>query len=212
MTTNYVLIDHENVQPGSGSLLDKTGVKVLVFVGASQKKIAVTLAATLQPLGTRVTYVQISSNGKNALDFHIAYYIGRLAVEDADAVFHVVSKDTGFDPLMQHLKTQKIRASVSASVEGLPFLKPASARNPKPSPPLPEMTHFERVELVAKNLLQRETGRPATRKRLTNAVKALLQNRVDDAETMQVISDLERQKVVVINGEKVTYAAAKKLV
>src|SRR4030065_289650 len=73
--------------------------------------------------GPEVEYIQIDGNGKNALDFHIAYYIGRLAAEIPDAYFHVISKDTGFDPLIKHLKAQKIVCRRSKSIADLPLAK-----------------------------------------------------------------------------------------
>jgi hypothetical protein len=58
----------------------------------------------------------MDGNGTNALDFHIAYYIGRLAAKCPDAYFHIISKDTGFDPLIKHLKGQGISCQRSAAV------------------------------------------------------------------------------------------------
>src|SRR6185503_11601280 len=104
MRTNYVLIDFENVQPSSLEQLDHDHFKVFVFVGAHQGKVPFELAASLQQLGDRAQYIKISGNGPNALDFHIAYYIGRLAATDPAAYFHIISKDEGFDLLIQHLK------------------------------------------------------------------------------------------------------------
>jgi len=51
-------------------------------------------------MGERAEYVRISGNGSNALDFHIAFYIGQLAAHEPDAYFHIISKVTGFDPLI----------------------------------------------------------------------------------------------------------------
>ena len=62
------------------------------------------LAAALQTLGSSAEYVTLETTGANALDFHIAYYIGVLSSQDPSAFFHVISKDTGFDPLIKHLK------------------------------------------------------------------------------------------------------------
>ena len=45
------------------------------------------------------------------MDFHIAFYIGRLSKEEPGSEFHIVSKDKGFDPLVQHLRSLKIKAS-----------------------------------------------------------------------------------------------------
>jgi len=38
MTMTYVLIDYENVQPGSLEVLDQEHYKTLVFVGAGQSR------------------------------------------------------------------------------------------------------------------------------------------------------------------------------
>jgi hypothetical protein len=100
--TNYVLIDYESVQPVTLAVLDQEHIRVIVFVGARQAKITFEIAAALQRLGTRAEYVKISSNGSNALDFHIAFYIGQLAAHDPAAYFHIISKDTGFDPRQLH--------------------------------------------------------------------------------------------------------------
>ncbi|MBV9791600.1 MAG: hypothetical protein JOZ51_25610, partial [Chloroflexi bacterium] len=111
MKTNYVLIDYENVQPAAVPVLAQEHFKVIVFVGISQAKITFEVASALQHLGSRAEYVKISGSGPNALDFHIAFYIGQLVAQDPTAHFHIISKDTGFDPLIQHLKSKKVLAS-----------------------------------------------------------------------------------------------------
>ena len=79
--TNFVLVDLENVQPANIGLLYGGAFKIKVFLGAIQSKISVELACAFQPFGPDVEYIQMGGNGTNALDFHIAYYIGRLAAE-----------------------------------------------------------------------------------------------------------------------------------
>jgi len=39
--------------------------------------------------------VGIKGQGKNAADFHIAYFIGKLSKEIPDSLFHIISRDTG---------------------------------------------------------------------------------------------------------------------
>ena len=51
--------------------------------------------------------MKIGGNGKNALDFYLAFYVGDLAAKDPEAGFHILSDDTGFDPLIKHLKAPK---------------------------------------------------------------------------------------------------------
>ena len=108
------------------AILNKEHFKVIVFVGASQTKISFDVAAALQHMGDRAQYFKISGNGLNALDFHIAFYIGQLASQDTDSFFHIISKDTGFDPLIQHLKTKKILACRSKDICEMPSIKAAN--------------------------------------------------------------------------------------
>ena len=125
MRTNFVLIDYENVQPKDLGLLKDGPFKVKVFLGGNQSKVPVALAAALQSLGSNAEYVVIEGAGNNALDFHIAYYIGALSSEDPTAFFHIISKDSGFDPLVKHLKGKKIFAQRSTCIADIPYFKPA---------------------------------------------------------------------------------------
>jgi hypothetical protein len=137
--TNYVLVDFENVQPESLDALNHEPFKVIVFVGASQTRIAFDTVASIHRMAARAQYVQISGNGKNALDFHIAYYMGRIAAAEPDACFHVVSKDTGFDPLIQHLRSKGVhcrRAENVVAVTAMPSTAtPGLGVQPHPAAP-----------------------------------------------------------------------------
>ena len=90
MKNNYVLIDYENVQPKNLAILNGHEFKIIVFVGANQAKIPFDLASSLQKLGENAEYVKIGGNGSNALDFHMAFYIGQLAARDPNAYFHII--------------------------------------------------------------------------------------------------------------------------
>ncbi|MGI8426538.1 MAG: PIN domain-containing protein [Actinomycetota bacterium] len=92
MRTNFVLVDLENVQPKNIGLLYGGPFKIKVFLGATQCKIPLDMARALQAFGPDVEYIQMDGNGTNALDFHIAYYIGRLAAGYPDACFRLGGK------------------------------------------------------------------------------------------------------------------------
>src|SRR5690606_39133200 len=117
------------VQPAAMEALEREHFHVVVFVGASQAKVTYEVASALQRMGERAAYIKIAGNGSNALDFHIAYYIGELSAKEPDAYFHVVSRDTGFDPLIQHLKSRKISASRVKAVSDLPLVKAAASKS-----------------------------------------------------------------------------------
>lgn len=120
MPKTIVLIDYESVQPESLLGLDLPHWHCMVFVGAGQTKVSLTLAMAMQRMGARAQYVQMTGQGPNALDFHIAFYLGQLAAADSAAVFHVVSKDKGFDPLIQHLQSLNIAVLRTANLSAVP--------------------------------------------------------------------------------------------
>lgn len=194
MRKNYIFIDYENVQPESIAGLEKGNFYILLFVGANQSKINTQLARSLQPLGSRVEYIVLSGNGKNALDFHIAYYIGERAAIEPDAYFHIVSKDSGFDPLIEHLKDRNILASRSSSIGEISILQQSSIKT------LPERT------CVVKARLAQMEGKPSTVKTLSSTINALFQKTLSDEEVDMVVKDLCGKGVIaIINKTRVAY-------
>jgi|TARA_R100000935_G_scaffold47280_3_gene71218 hypothetical protein len=192
--TNYVLIDYENVQPSALSALDKEFFKVYVFVGANQAKVNFDVVEALQRLGSNGKYIKISGNGPNALDFHIAYFIGKLAAQDESPFFHIISKDTGFDPLIAYLKANKIYACRSKSIHDIPIIKAANSTS------LPE-----RVSAVVANLKQRGNSRPRTPKTLASTVNSLFQKSLTESELSGLVKALEQQGHIEVSGNKVAY-------
>lgn len=195
MKKNYVLIDYENVQPATMEALDREHLHVMVFVGANQAKVTYEVALVLQRMGERASYIKIAGNGSNALDFHVAFYIGRLAAQEPDAHFYVISKDAGFDPLIVHLKGLKILASRVKAVADLPLVKATSCKSPT-----------DRVSAVLANLVQRGASKPRTLKTLASTINALFMKSLSEAEIGGIIEDLTKKGIVVANESKVSYA------
>ena len=195
MRKNYVLIDYENVQPDFMAALDKEHFNVVVFVGASQAKVTFEVASVLQQMGGRAEYIKISGNGSNALDFHIAFYIGQIAAQEPEAYFHIVSKDTGFDPLIQHLKSKKILASRSKSVADIPLVKISNSKSAS-----------EKATAVLANLQQRGTSKPRAVKTLSSTINSLFQKSLSEQEVSAIIKELEKQGAITITETKVAYA------
>ena len=195
MRTNIVLIDFESVQPESLLALEHDHFKIIVFVGASQAKVPFEVATALQRMGNKAEYVKIAGNGKNALDFHIAFYIGHLAAQDATAYFHVISKDGGFDPLIQHLRSKKIFCSRSPSIDDIPLVKAGNRKS------LPERAH-----LFIEKLREPKVTRPRAVKTLSSAIAAFFQKQITEAEIKAVIVAMQEEGFIEIAGSKVSYA------
>ena len=195
MKTNYVLIDYENVQPEAMAVLNEEHFKVIVFVGANQAKVSFDVASALQQMGERAEYVRISGNGSNALDFHIAFYIGQLAAREPDAYFHIVSKDTGFDPLVQHLKARKILACRSKDVTEIPIVKAANSKTPG-----------DRLAVVIADLQRRGSAKPRTVKTLGSTINSIFQKQLSEPDLNGLLAILEQKGVIVTTGTKVSYS------
>lgn len=114
MSLTYILIDFENVQPTAADmkLIRGADYRVRLFHGPHQNKFDAEMVKALQPLGVHLEYFQCERKGKNALDFHIAFYLGRMVQElevsaapsGKKAGFYIVSKDSGFDVLLSHVR------------------------------------------------------------------------------------------------------------
>jgi hypothetical protein len=191
---NYVLIDYENVQPKNLAILNGHAFKVIVFVGANQVRIPFELASALQALGSNAEYVKIDGIGPNALDFHIAFYIGQIAERDTDAYFHIISKDTGFDPLIKHLKARKIFAQRVKDLAEILMLRISNATSSK-----------EKIEAIVKSLAARGQSRPRKTRTLANTINALFSKTLEEAELMSIIEQMKKQKLIAIENENVSY-------
>jgi hypothetical protein len=104
----HVLVDYENVQPSLEALakLAPGFTDVWLFHGPHQAKQAQAFAASHE----RVTLVPRSGQGPNALDFHVAFYLGYVAAKHPDAELVVVANDRGYDPMLAHARMLKFRA------------------------------------------------------------------------------------------------------
>lgn len=104
----HVLVDFENVQPTLQALakLAPGFTDVWLFHGPHQVKHAQAFAAS----HARVVLVPRSGQGPNALDFHVAFYLGYVAAKHPDAELVVVANDRGYDPMLAHARMLKFRA------------------------------------------------------------------------------------------------------
>lgn len=176
-------------------LLDQNHFKVVLFVGANQTKLPYEMAVAIQQLGSRAEYVKISGNGPNALDFHIAFYIGQIASADPNAFFHIISKDTGFDPLIQHLKTKKIFAARAKEISEIPIVKAANSKSIE-----------QRLDIVIARLRQLKAAKPRTVNTLSSTIASLFQKQLSDADITALLDALQSSGWVTITDQKVSYA------
>jgi PIN domain len=194
---NHVLIDYENVQPDVAEALAQPVFKVWVFVGAQQAKVKFDLIELIQRKGQDAKVIRIGSSGRNALDFHISYYLGRLAHEFPDDYFHVIGKDTGVDPLLAHLVEHGVRAARWATVTDIPIVKSPAASS-----------EDEKLSRILEYLVRRGAQRPASWKTLVGSAAALFQPKLPEQECERLLTTLEENGTFQRDGTKVRYSFA----
>src|SRR6185437_2306904 len=156
MPERIFLVDLENVQTIDLSRVP-LNARIKVFYGATQKKLPAELVVQAQPLGPRLEWIKISGQGPNALDFHIAFYLGQELTASPDSECTILSRDTGFDPLIRHLVALGRTCRRASSLEEA-FSTEEHI----------ETDHFARLV----TLPRKEKTRPARRKGLAGKVKS----------------------------------------
>jgi hypothetical protein len=136
----------------------------------------------------------LESSGSNALDFHIAYYIGVLSAQDSSAFFHIISKDTGFDPLIKHLKSKGIFAQRSLSISAIPYFKTA----------LPN-TGDTQIDVAVAHLVRLKAARPRAEKTLLSTLHALFKKDLSEQQLSALFALLCKRGIVKVEGTRVSY-------
>jgi len=215
LKTNYVLIDYENVQVKSLALLKGEQFRVWVFLGPNNTKLPVELVLAMQELGDRAEYIVLETPGANALDFHIAYYLGVFATADPLGFFHIISKDTGFDPLIKHLKAKKVFSTRSASIEEMPCFAPVATNGNGSNGRAIEIKQKcvparapveDLIKVAVGDLIKRKASKPRTPKTLLSTIHAKCGKDLPVADIEAVFEGLLKRGYVKVNGAKVSYA------
>ncbi|EAR21362.1 hypothetical protein NB231_13246 [Nitrococcus mobilis Nb-231] len=148
----------------------------------------------MQALGDAAQYIKISGSGKNSLDFHIAYYIGELAAKEPNAYFHIISHDSGFDPLIKHLKSKKIKAQREQDLAEIPAFQMSAATS-----------NDEKVVAIVKNLSGRGQSRPRKVKTLSNTINSLFNENLSEQQLVALIKELEQKKYIKVSNGNISY-------
>lgn len=118
MNKKLLLVDLENKHKVDLSPLDES-FRAIIFVGAKQNPPKASKKPATAHRFKRVDFMKISGAGKNALDFHIAFELGRTFETAPDTQCFVLSGDKGFDPLLNHLNSNGMSCKRVESIDEL---------------------------------------------------------------------------------------------
>ncbi len=217
-----LLVDFENIQDLDYlKKLRNTDLEVRVFIGPQQAKLPTALVRQAQPFGSRLHWIQMEGHGKNALDFHIAYTIGLLAAENRKRRIFILSKDSGFDPLLSYLSKRNIDCQRIEELGKFLINKdappPAPCVLPAPAPSVaslvnatpPAQKPAAKALSLTDVLLHLDTIPPRTRPKKPKTLAAHLANhfkkQAPNRDFNQVIKELAKLGKISIDSEKLSY-------
>jgi PIN domain len=219
---NHVFVDYENVHGVDAAVIETKTVHLILLLGPQRTKFDATLVEKLLHHAVNVEMIRLKSSGRNALDFALAYYLGRAVLADPCGHFHIVSKDTGYDPLIEHLRTKHIAARRHDDFTTLTFAAETKLRTPtssavaqKPktrSKPKIQLSILDQPESrVLEHLRKATSTRPRNEKKLISWLIAYLGHKITGTEALNLVKSLSQAGHLII-GEKgvITYHLERK--
>lgn len=194
MKKQVLLIDYENIQQIDLAAIEDLDITIKLFIGKSQNRIPFELVQQAQRFGAGIEWIKIDGNGNNALDFHIAYYLGYLTHGDPNSEYIVLSKDKGFDPVIRFINRKNISCRrINSIVEIVTSQK---------KPTIDEVF----MKKVLDNLKKIEKSkRPRKRTTLQKHVYSLGKGSVSEKAADQVLDELFIEGLISEANERLTY-------
>lgn len=179
----YILIDFENIQP-TEIQINKLPIdfNILLFLGVNNKTLPVDLAKSLHRFKS-IEFISIQKQGKNGLDFCLSYYIGRIIEKDKNTNIYILSKDKGYDPLINYIQSNKS----CRSIQRLPELKLNAKTQNKGS------SHYEKLI----SLLRNNEKLPKKKQKLINLIESHLN--ISTKKATLFVKTLEKNQIIDIN-------------
>ena len=195
-------VDYENVMSLKKVTLAHYE-RLIIFCGKDQNSL--TFGEMQTGPGSQLRIVKVPDHGKNNLDFHLAFELGRLhETEPARVEFHVLRNDKDLEKRLKHLRLLgRKRRRVGLTIG------PEEAKKSVQEPPPREVVHHSPglTKVICDLTALPPEKRPKKRTNLINWIN----NRIGNAEKpSQVFSHLVESQNVQADGEAIIYTLKKK--
>lgn len=187
----WAFVDYENIGSLDGVNLSEYK-RTLVFCGPKNKKIKFGTLPTSEFCSIEI--IAVSTTGSNNLDFHLAFHLGRFhEIADSNIEFHIISNDSGFNGLVNHLKKIGRKCKkVSLKTEIKPKKK--------------QMVLSECASLIVKRLEQLDgRKRPRKRPKLLNWIKSQCNGKSGALKPQAVYNELIAANLINEENSAVRY-------
>lgn len=165
---NHVFVDFENVRRIDPEVVGKRSFSLQVFLGPQNKKLDVDVVQSLLEHSQMVKLVRSPKTGKNALDFVLAFELGQAVLTDPKGFFHIISKDEGFDSLVELLRERQVKVRRHPDWESLDAALAVKVEAPKPSSNGAKPELSEAAKKMLESLRKSPRNRPKQRKTLVS--------------------------------------------
>ncbi len=194
-------VDYENLMTLKNVALSSYNT-LIIFCGKTQNTL--TFGEMPTGSGSHLCIIKIPDQGKNNLDFHMAFELGRRhELEDQAVEFHVLTKDTDLDKLLKHLRLlgrKCLRVDLQLPSEET-AVKPA-----KKSPPAKKavvIAHHDPLSRVLTDLRALPLAkRPKKRTSLLNWIASRIGQ---TGKQERILARLMERKEIQTSGESITY-------
>ncbi len=138
-------MDFENVPKVDLSVLDGS-VRAVIFVGKNQQPPKASRKKSTAHRFERVDFFKVEGAGRNSLDFHLAFHLGRIFETAPDTHCVVIAKDKGYDPLLEHLNKKGMKCRRVNGWDTLVAERPAALVTAEPKTVAPIVVAAVAVE------------------------------------------------------------------
>lgn len=203
---NHVFVDLENVKVIDPAMIGGKNLTLHLFFGPQNKKLDVGIVELLLNNAQSVKLIRSPKAGKNALDFVLAYHLGQAVLADPKGHYHLVSKDTGFDALVELLKSRNVKVRRHDDWSGLHFQAATKPATPTKEPATAVKVPATAAKATPAKAPATPAKAPATpadtavATELSPAANKLLEN------LRKAVKDRPRRKSTLVNHAKAFHA------
>lgn len=193
---NHVFVDLENVRRIDPEVLGRLRFAMTVFLGPQNKKLDVDVVESLLGHSEEVKLIRSPKPGKNALDFVLVYHLGQAVQAHPKGFFHIISKDAGFDSLVELLRQRQVKVQRHDGWDDLDAtLSPTRAAKLS-----------DAATKMLENLMRSPRNRPKQRKTLVNHAVQIVGKEAGLPAQERLVAELEKAGSLAFDDKgKVTY-------
>ena len=205
----YAFIDYENIHSLNNLNLN-CYEKIFLFLGANLQSIQLSEKFNDE---LNITLITVQSSGKNNLDFHIAYYLGKMDVQtDKNIEFCVISKDNGYLGICEFIQNQRNPRKCILLKPSLPDVEEEPMKLIEDKSSKTANINIEQYleEFQAYISKAKVEHLPRKKDKLCNSIRSQtgiksLDEKLRQEAVVQVFDALCKQNIIILSGDEFQY-------